>query len=41
VTTASFSTAGTYVIRAVADDGNYTTPVDVTVVVKEAPQTRR
>ena len=33
-TTARFSEAGTYVVRAVADDTIYTTPVDVTVVVK-------
>jgi hypothetical protein len=31
-----FSAPGTYVIRAVADDGNYTTFVDVTVTVKDA-----
>ncbi len=35
-TTARFSEPGTYVIRAVADDSTYTTPADVTVVVKEA-----
>jgi hypothetical protein len=37
-TRASFSQPGTYVVRAYADDGIYTTPVDVTVTVS-APQT--
>ncbi len=32
-TTVRFSGPGTYVLRAFADDGIYTTPVDVTVVV--------
>src|SRR6185503_20223989 len=36
-TTATFSEPGTYIIRAVADDGVLTTPSDVTVIVKEAP----
>jgi len=35
VTQARFSEAGTYVIRAVADDSSYTTPVDITVTVKD------
>jgi hypothetical protein len=35
VTKASFSEAGTYVIRAMADDSSYTTPVDITVTVKD------
>ena len=35
-TKARFSDAGTYVVRAVADDGSYTTPVDITVTVKAA-----
>jgi hypothetical protein len=34
VTKASFSEPGTYVIRAMADDSSYTTPVDITVTVK-------
>ena len=40
VTKARFSEAGTYVIRAMADDSSYTTPVDITVTVKDtaAPQ---
>jgi hypothetical protein len=33
-TTITFSEPGTHVIRAYADDGVYTTPADVTVVVK-------
>ena len=35
-TSVRFSEPGTYVIRAVADDSTYTTPADVTVVVKDA-----
>ena len=35
VTRARFSEAGTYVIRAMADDSSYTTPVDITVTVKD------
>ena len=35
VTQARFSEAGTYVIRAMADDSSYTTPVDITVTVKD------
>jgi hypothetical protein len=35
VTKARFSEAGTYVIRAMADDGSYTSPVDITVTVKD------
>lgn len=35
VTKARFAEPGTYVIRAVADDGSYTTPVDITVTVKD------
>jgi hypothetical protein len=39
VTRASFSEAGTYVVRAMADDGSYTTPLDITVTVTDpAPQ---
>lgn len=34
VTKARFSEAGAYVIRAMADDSSYTTPVDITVTVK-------
>jgi hypothetical protein len=34
-TAVRFSAPGTYVIRAVADDGIFTTPADVTVVVKD------
>ena len=33
VTSASFSEEGTYVLRAYADDGNYTRSAEVTVVV--------
>ncbi len=33
-TTVRFSQPGTYVVRAVADDGIYTTPTDITVTVK-------
>jgi hypothetical protein len=41
-TTVRFSEPGTHVIRAVADDSTYTTPADVTVVVKDAsPEVRR
>jgi hypothetical protein len=36
VTKARFSEAGTYVVRAVADDSSYTSPVDITVTVKDA-----
>jgi hypothetical protein len=36
VTRARFSEAGTYVIRAVADDSSYTTPVDITVIVTDS-----
>jgi len=35
VTQARFSEAGTYVVRAMADDSSYTTPVDVTITVKD------
>jgi hypothetical protein len=35
VTQARFSEAGTYVVRAMADDSSYTTPVDITVTVKD------
>ena len=35
VTRARFSEAGTYVIRAMADDSSYTTPVDITVTVTD------
>jgi hypothetical protein len=35
VTKARFSEAGIYVIRAMADDSSYTSPVDVTVTVKD------
>lgn len=34
-TKARFTEAGTYVIRAFADDGSYTTPIDITVTVKD------
>lgn len=34
-TKARFGDAGIYVIRAVADDGSYTTPVDITVTVRD------
>jgi len=34
VTQARFSEAGTYVVRAMADDSSYTTPLDITVIVK-------
>ena len=34
VATANFSQSGTYVLRAYADDGAYTTYADVTVVVR-------
>ena len=37
VTTASFSAAGTYVLRAMADDGYLSAPVDVTVTVSDRP----
>ncbi len=37
VTTARFSEAGTYVLRAYADDSIVTTPIDVTVMVKPSP----
>lgn len=40
-TTIRFSEPGTYVIRAVADDGVLTTPADMTVIVKEASPVRR
>jgi hypothetical protein len=33
-TSVSFSQRGTYVVRAVADDGIYTTPVDITISVR-------
>jgi hypothetical protein len=33
-TSVQFNQAGTFVLRAVADDGIYTTPVDITVTVK-------
>jgi hypothetical protein len=39
VVTARFSEPGTYVVRAVADDRIYTTPVDVTVIVKQEGDT--
>ena len=35
VTQARFSEAGIYVVRAMADDSSYTTPVDVTITVKD------
>jgi hypothetical protein len=35
VTRARFSEPGTYVVRAMADDSSFTTPVDITVTVKE------
>ena len=35
VTAARFSEAGTYVVRAMADDSSYTTPVDITVTVQD------
>ena len=38
-TTARFSEPGTYVLRAVADDRIFTTPVDVTVIVTASGQT--
>ena len=38
-TTVRFSQAGTYVVRALADDGILTAPVDVTVVVKGGAST--
>ena len=41
VTTVSFSDAGTYVLRAYADDSIVTTPVDVTVTVRPAAQAQR
>jgi hypothetical protein len=37
VTTAAFSTPGTYVLRAMADDGYLYTPLDVTVIVVDRP----
>ena len=37
VTTASFSAPGTYVLRAMADDGYFSTPLDVTVTVTDHP----
>ena len=37
VTTASFSTPGTYVLRAMADDDYFSTPVHVTVTVSDRP----
>ena len=37
VTTASFSAPGTYVLRAMADDGYFSTPLDVTVTVSDQP----
>lgn len=39
VTTARFGAAGTYVIRAMADDSSYTMPADLTVTVTD-PATR-
>jgi hypothetical protein len=39
-TTARFSEPGTYVLRAVADDQMFTTPVDVTVTVTPAASQR-
>ena len=36
-TTASFSVAGTYVLRLMADDGELTTSDDLTVIVNSAP----
>ena len=44
VTTASFSMPGTYVLRAMADDGYLSTPVDVTAVIdplRQGPMSRR
>ena len=40
-TTVRFSEPGTYVIRAVADDRIFTTPVSITVIVKGAVSTAR
>ncbi len=37
VTTATFSEPGTYVLRAMADDGYLYTPLDVTVTVSDRP----
>ena len=37
VTTARFSAPGTYVLRAMADDGYFFTPLDVTVTVSDQP----
>ena len=37
VTSASFSAPGSYVIRAMADDGYFFTPVDVAVTVSDRP----
>lgn len=36
-TTATFDTPGTYVVRAMADDGYLAAPVDITVTVRERP----
>ena len=41
VTTASFDSPGTYVLRAYADDSVLTTPLDVTVTVEPEPAPRR
>ena len=38
VTTASFSAPGTYVLRAMADDGYFSTPLDVTITVSAPTQ---
>jgi len=40
-TTASFSAAGTYVLRLTANDGEFTRSDDVSVVVNAAPQTNQ
>jgi hypothetical protein len=40
VTKARFSEAGTYLIRAMADDSSYTSPVDITVTVKDTAEPR-
>ena len=41
VTTATFGSPGTYVLRGYADDSVLTTPLDVTVTVKPEPGARR
>jgi len=37
VTFAIFSAPGTYVVRAMADDGHLSVPLDITVSVTEGP----